>query len=135
MDEARVQELAEQHLSRREFGPVARAVVRLVDGADEAGASAMRLAEDLLSPFVRSRIVLLMGRERDVDRRQLYYRVCARLGLPMAEAIREGMVEAPDRSARRAYFDALVAMGEVSRPVIDEMAEWGTTASSPATPS
>ncbi len=123
-DAGRVRTLATQHLDAREFDPVAAAVERLVLGAgDPPDSQRMELASELLTPMVRSRLVQRIGSERNEARRRGYFQVCTALGEEMALAIRDEMAEATDRFARRAYFDALVAMGDVSRPVIEAMAD------------
>ena len=123
-DVGRVRTLATQHLDAREVDPVAGAVERLVLGAgDPPDSLTMELASDLLTPMVRSRLVQRLGRERDPARRRRYFQVCTALGEDMALAIRDEMAEATDRFARRAYFDALVAMGDLSRPIIEAMAD------------
>lgn len=122
-DAPRVRALAQQHMDAREYTPVAEAVERLVDGARDGDREALRVATDLLNPIVRSRIVQRLGLERSEERRERLHRVCTALGADMAATIRDEMSETGDRSARRAYFDALVAMGDVSRPVVEAMAE------------
>ena len=122
-DAGRVGTLATQHLDAREVDPVAGAVERLVLGAgDPPDSRTMELASELLTPMVRSRLVQRLGREPDPARRRGYFRVCTALGEEMALAIRDEMAEATDLFVRRAYFDALVAMGDLSRPIIEAMA-------------
>jgi hypothetical protein len=119
-----VRTLAAQHLEDHEVDPVAGAVERLVLGAgDPVDPQTMELAAELVTPIVRSRVVQRLGRERDEGRRVEYFLVCTRLGEDMALAVRDEMAEATDRHARRVYFDALVAMGDVSRQVIEAMAD------------
>lgn len=123
-DAGRIRALATQHSVVREYDPVAHAVERLVHQAAELDAlEPMQLASELLTPMVRSRIVQRLGQEHNEARRAVYHAVCTALGEEMALAMRDEMAETGDRSARRAYFDALVAMGDVSRPVIEAMAE------------
>lgn len=119
-----VQSLAARYLEDHEVDPVAGVVERLVLGAgDPPNPETMELAAELVTPIVRSRLVQLLGQERDEDRRVGYFLVCARLGEGMALAVRDEMAEATDRHARRIYFDALVAMGDVSHSVVEAMAE------------
>jgi HEAT repeat protein len=123
-DAGRVRDLARQHLQDREYDPVAAAAERLAQvGARREDAETLALAEALIDPMVRGRIVQRLGHERDERRRLAYHDVCRALGERMAIAIRDELAETGDRFARRAYFDALVAMGEVSRGVIEAMAE------------
>jgi HEAT repeat protein len=123
-DASRVRELVRQHVQGRDYDPVAAAAERLAQvGARREDAETLALAESLIDPMVRGRIVQRLGRERDERRRLAYHEVCRALGERMAIAIRDELAETGDRSARRAYFDALVAMGEVSRRVIEAMAE------------
>ena len=123
-DAARVRTLATQRLDARDFDAVAEAVERLVLGAgDPPDSRTVELASELLTPMVKSRLVQRLGGEHDGARRRGYFQVCTALGEDMALAMRDEMAEATDRFARRAYFDALVAMGDVSRPVIEAMAD------------
>ena len=123
-DAIKIRKLAGHHTEAREFEPVAVAVERLVLGAGEPPrADVLELARALMNPIVRGRVVKRLGQERDEARRADYHRMCRTLGVDMAEAIRDEMADEADRSARRAYFDALVAMREVSRPVVEAMAE------------
>jgi HEAT repeat protein len=123
-DAGRVRDLAGQHVQGREYDPVAAAAERLAQvGARREDAETLALAEALIDPMVRGRIVQRLGHERDERRRLAYHDVCRALGERMAIAIRDELAETGDRFARRAYFDALVAMGEVSRGVIEAMAE------------
>jgi len=62
-----------------------------------------------------------MGAEHDEERRAEYVVLSQRLGRVMAAAFRGALSDSTDRFARRAYFDALIAMGEGSRAVIEEM--------------
>ena len=123
-DAGRVRDLARQHVQSREYDPVAAATERLAQvGARREDAETLALAESLIDPLVRRRIVQRLGHERDERRRLAYHEVCRALGERMAIGIRDELAETGDRFARRAYFDALVAMGEVSRRVIEAMAE------------
>jgi HEAT repeat protein len=62
-----------------------------------------------------------MGRERDEARRAEYQMLCRRLGLIMANGLKGALTGALDRGVRRIYYDTLISMGEVSRPVIEGM--------------
>lgn len=123
-DAARIRSLVTGHVAALEFEPVAAAVERLVLGVgDPPDRETIDLVNELLSPIVTGRLVKRLGQEREEQRRSGYHRICSTLGLPMARALRDELAEASDLSARRAYFDALVAMGEAGRPVVEEMAE------------
>lgn len=122
--EERVEELVEHDIAKRDYDAVAEAVERLVTAADgDRGAPSCILAESLLTPMVRSRLVQRLGQERSEARLAEYFALCTTLGEEMARAIRDALAEADDRHARRTYFDALVAMEAVSRPIVHEMAE------------
>jgi hypothetical protein len=122
-DDTLIRTLAAEHVGARAFDPVAAAVEHLVLGAGEPpDAKTMSLVEDLLDPIVRNRVVRRMGEEHDEGRRERYHLICTRLGEPMAMAIRDEMADA-ERHARRAYVDALVAMADVSRPIVEAMVE------------
>lgn len=123
-DDHRVRTLGEQAFEARRYNDVAVAVERLVLGATGPLADeAMELAEALIHPLVLSRIAQRLGYERAEEKRSAYHDICRRLGPRMAQVLRDEMAESPDRHARRAYFDALVAMWDMSRPVVEAMAE------------
>jgi len=76
-----------------------------------------------MNPAVASRLVQRMGRERDEERLAWYTRLCEQLGVIMANAFRGALTDSTDEHARRVFYDTLIAMGDTSRPVIEEMVE------------
>jgi len=108
----------------RAYDAVAAAVERLAQHAYRSeDASALELAKAMLGPLVLSRLVQRLGHEREEARRSGYREACLALGEEMAVAIRDELAETDDRAARRVYFDALVEMDPLSRPVIEGMVE------------
>lgn len=100
---------------------LADAVMRLVEAAERGVPGAGELSARLATPGVTSRLAARLGHERDVGGREVLLRVTARLGEPMAAALGDALSDDPERSARRAYLDALVALGPVGRKAVDDM--------------
>lgn len=119
-----VREISTQLGDRLALDPLADAVERLVhaDGAS-GGPDAPGLAQEIINPAVASRLVQRMGREEDEERLAAYVVLSERLGMVMAKAFRGAMTDHTDERARRAYYDGMLSMGEVSRPVIEAMVE------------
>ncbi|HSH76334.1 MAG TPA: HEAT repeat domain-containing protein [Longimicrobiales bacterium] len=114
--------LARELRDRFALDPLADAVERLVWAAgDPPDASLLGMAITVINPAVASRIVQRIGRERDEDRRAAYRTLCRRLGRVMAESFRGALTDTTDPHAMGAYRDALIAMGDVSRPIIEGM--------------
>lgn len=104
--------------------PLADALERLAHAAgDPPDVEILDLAQDIMHPAVASRIVQRIGNERDEERRASYVQVSKRLGKPMALAFKGALTGATDDTARRAYYDNLLALGDVSRPIIEAMVE------------
>lgn len=92
------------------------------DAEDEAGVA---MARSLLTPGVASRIAARLGTAREEERRAELATACERLGRDMALALADALSDTTDRFARRAYMDAMVAMGEDGMSVAEEMVEDG----------
>jgi len=121
---SQVEEQAAELRERLALDPLADAVERLVR---EAGNPPKRelidMASEIINPAVASRIVQRIGHVRDDARKAEYTLLCDRLGQIMAKAFRGALTGAIEREARRSYYDILVAMGDTSRPIIEEMVE------------
>ncbi len=118
----RVASLAGRLRDRLALDPLADAVETLVRAAgDPPDARYVDLAGSVIDPAVASRLVQRMGHESDEARRTAYFALCRRLGLVMASALKGALTGAVDRDVRRVYHDALISMGEASRPVIEGM--------------
>jgi hypothetical protein len=87
---------------------------------DEA---ALETARSLVSPAVASRIAARIGAERDEAQRALLTQVSVRIGPEMALAFSDALSGSTDRFARRAFVDAMVEMGDVAMPVIEDMVD------------
>lgn len=122
-------ELRAQSVALREAGrldPIADAVERLALGSgDPPDEAAVAMARQLLSPGVASRIVARLAATREEGRRAELVRVCAAVGHEMAVAVSDALSDTTDRAARRAYMEAMVALGPVGMPVLEEMMEDG----------
>lgn len=119
-----VKEIAATLRDRMALDPLADAVERLVHSSDDApDDTAVSLARETMNPAVASRLVQRMGHAEDDTRRAGYVLLSQRLGTVMAKAFRGALTDATDPHARRAYYDALIAMGETSRPIIEGMVE------------
>jgi hypothetical protein len=119
-----VRSLAEALRERLALDPLADAVERLVLAAGEpADPSILDLAREVIHPAVASRLVQRIGHEHDDEQKAEYTRICRRLGRVMAVAFRGALTDATDDGARRAYYDVLIAMGDVSRPIIEGMVD------------
>jgi HEAT repeat protein len=104
--------------------PLADAVETLVhSNGDAPSTEALALAQDVVNPAVASRLVQRMGHEDDDGRRQDYVVMSQRLGTVMAKAFRGALTDSTDPRARRTFYDALIAMGDTSRPMIEAMVE------------
>jgi hypothetical protein len=108
---------------RLALDPLADAVERLGGLDAPTDDAALALAQDIMNPAVASRLVQRMGHEGDEARRAAYVAFSARLGMVMARAFRGALTDATDPRSRRAMYDALIAMGPTSRPLIEGMVE------------
>lgn len=115
--------LANELLENKEVDPIARAVFHLTLAAGSPpDSSVFAVADSIISTVVLGRLAHHMGSERDEQRRQEYYAACRVIGEGMAIAIRNHLADSTDRLARRIHRDALIAMGDASRAIIEEMA-------------
>ena len=64
-----------------------------------------------------------LGAERDEERRAWLTRASVRVGPEMALALADALSGTTDRFARHAFVDAMVRLGDVAMPVIEEMVE------------
>jgi hypothetical protein len=120
----RIEAIAVGLRERLVLDPLADAVEKLVRSAgDPPDRTYLALATAVMNPAVASRLVQRMGRERDEARRAEYMTLCRRLGLVMANGLKGALTGALEPSTRRVYYDALLSMGPVSRPVIEAMIE------------
>jgi len=118
-----IESLATELMAGRDIEPIARGVFTLTFAAgDPPDESVYAVAEAIIAPVVLRMLAQRMGSERVEERRQEYYLVCRTIGGEMATAIRNDLAETTDRLARRIHCDALVAMGESGRRMIEEMA-------------
>jgi hypothetical protein len=118
----RVESLAGRLRERLALDPLADAVETLVrEAGDPPDARYLDLAGSVINPSVASRLVQRMGHESDEAARAEYLGLCRRLGRVMANALRGALTGAVDRDVRRVYHNALISMGEASRPVIEGM--------------
>jgi len=121
---AEVESVAARLRERLALDPLADAVDHLVKAAGEPpDPSMVEMARSIMNPAVASRLVQRMGRERDEERLAWYTRLCEQLGVIMANAFRGALTDSTDEHARRVFYDTLIAMGDTSRPVIEEMVE------------
>jgi hypothetical protein len=120
----RIETLAVGLRERLALDPLADAVEKLVRSAgDPPDRTGIALATAVMNPAVASRLVQRMGRERDEAKRAEYMTLCGRLGIVMANGLKGALTGALDPAVRRVYYDALLSMGPVSRPVIEAMIE------------
>jgi len=107
------------------MAPLAGAVVRLASTlVSEAGRpDAPDLARELAEPDVATEIALVLGSVRGDRRRREMVEVASQLGGRIAPAIAGALSETEDRFARRAYIDAMVALGDSGAKVVAQMVE------------
>lgn len=121
---AEVQKVAAKLRERLALDPLADAVERLVDAAEgDDEDPALDMAAKITNPAVASRLVQRMANEDDEERRAEYLVLAERLGIVMANAFKGALTDAPDARTRRACHQGLIAMGDISRPVIEAMVE------------
>ncbi len=103
---------------------LAEAVERLAgEAGDPPDAAAIATARSLVSPAVGSRMAARLGTERDDERRAWLTQAAVRVGPDMALAFSDALSGTTDRFARHAFVDAMVEMGDVAMPVIEETVE------------
>jgi HEAT repeat protein len=109
---------------RMALDPLADAVEALVhSNGDAPSEDALALAQAVMNPAVASRLVQRMGHEDDDEKRRGYVVLSQRLGTVMAKSFRGALTDSTDPRARRTFYDALIAMGDTSRPMIEAMVE------------
>ncbi len=119
-----IERLALEMRDGPEVDGVAVALGRLAAAAGEPpNNDILAVALSMATPLVYQRLARQMGTVRDEGRRQEYFVACRNLGAPMAMAVRDDLADSTDRLARRVHCEALVEMGPVGRPIIEEMAE------------
>ncbi len=91
--------------------------------AGEEDPQAPDLAVELTSPAVASHLVAKLGQARREEDRSRLLAVTARLGEEMARALADALGEARDRYQRRAYMDAMIALGPVALEMAARMVE------------
>ena len=103
---------------------LADSVERLAQGAgDPPDEAYIAMARALVTPGVAGSIVERLGEAREEERRAALVLLCQQLGGDMAPAIADALADTTDRSARRAYLDAIVAMGDEALPIVEQMVE------------
>jgi len=121
---ADVEQLAEGLRERLVLDPLADAVERLVwEAGDPPDPVFLELARAVINPAVASRLVQRIGHVRDDARKAEYTVLCQRLGEIMAKGFRGALTGATESSARRTYFDILIAMRDTSAPIIEGMVD------------
>jgi HEAT repeat protein len=79
------------------------------------------MARTVLSPGVASQIAARLGAAHEEERRAELVKHSALLGHEMALAICDALSSTNDRSARRAFLDAMVVMGHDGRDAVERM--------------
>jgi HEAT repeat protein len=120
-------------LEGRQLGGIARSIDALFrmpvapeagverGGAEEHTAASAEILE-VRDPVVLE-LVDELGRARDEDRRQVLTAACVSHGVHAAEVLGEALARTDDRFARRAYVEALVALGGAAGPVMEGMVQ------------
>jgi HEAT repeat protein len=106
----------------RDIASLATLVERLVEGGRE-DAEALEFARELSTPAVASQLVARLGAARQERERARLVDIASGLGLGMAQALADAIGEARDRFQRRAYMDAMKALGPVGVDVVAPMVE------------
>ena len=102
--------------------PIVGAVERLAAGASKADQDPLLLARRLLTPpIARAMTQRLSESARDERRRLELIETMGRLGPEMATSLADALVDATERVIRRAYMDALVALGDDALPIVEDM--------------
>jgi HEAT repeat protein len=121
---AQIAEIGESMKGSSTFDPMVAAVEKLALAAgDPPAQDIIAVAETLLLPAVSSRIVALLGVEKDETRQAELRTVCIRIGHPMAVALSDALAETKDRFARHACVGTIVEMGQAAMPVVEAMIE------------
>ncbi len=103
---------------------LADAVERLtLEAGDPPDEACLAMAQALLSPGVASWIAARLGATDDGERRARLVAISRMLGHDMVVAISDALTSSTDRPARRTYLDAMVAIGDVATPIVEQMVE------------
>jgi hypothetical protein len=117
----RIETLGKRLAASEELHPVLAAIERLASSGTRQQA-ALLLAQKLLTPKVALGLAVMLGAaSRDAPRREQLTKVTVKLGGGMVQALADALMESTDRGARRAYIDALSALGAVALPAVREM--------------
>lgn len=123
----RMKEIATALRERGDVEGLARAV-EIIAGRIENGLepgereSLYGMVVELTTAGVARRLADELGRAaRDEGRRDELIRVLTRIGSDAAHAVADALAETEDRSARRAYIDALVKFGRMGMPLVEGM--------------
>ncbi len=98
-------------------------MVELLAGSAGTDPEALELALDLTSSAVASQLVARLGTVREEGERARLVGIASLLGEEMARALADALGEARDRSQRRSYMDAMIAMGSLGRRVAADMVD------------
>ena len=121
---AKIREIGEGMMGSSTFDPLVVAVQKLALAAgDPPSQDVIAVAETLLFPAVSSRIVALLGVEKDEARQAELRTVCVRIGPEMAVALSDSLAATTDRFMRHACVGTIVEMGEAAMPVVEKMIE------------
>lgn len=104
--------------------PLADAVERLaLESGDPPDEACLAIARSLVTPGVGAVLAHRLGAAREEERRAQLLLLGRRIGQEMAMAVAEALSDTSERFARRAYLDAMVAMGADGARVIERMAD------------
>ena len=127
--EGRIRAGAQELSHDRDLSGLCAVVELLLEGPegdseeDRADEEALRLARELTTPAVASHLVAQLGSTRDETERARLVRVTSRVGREGALALTDALGESRDRFQRRAYMDAMAALGPLGLEMAQEMVE------------
>lgn len=97
-------------------------IERLIAATEAGDDGSLAAARAALTPETARQLAFELGRAaRDEARRRTLTRLVARLGEAMAAPLADALTEANERVERRAYVEALAALGGGALPVVREM--------------